>query len=228
LKHIKEFDRFAGDYQKYKIIQSKVARHLVQKTPYHGRRILDIGAGSGEVYRNIDWEFERFWALDLSANMLRYHPRENVETILCDFDEPGCWERLAGLRIDQIFAASSLQWSRDLDTLFGALSQLAPHVSMALFTSKTFSTIHAMLGIESPILDAATILGFASRHFMVDYEIREYRLFFAHKEEIFRYIKKSGVSSGRKRASVGALRRLVRECPINYLEFEVVFLWARS
>ncbi|BCD68916.1 methyltransferase domain-containing protein [Nitratiruptor sp. YY09-18] len=228
MKHIKEFDRFAQDYQKYKIIQSKVAKHLVDNSPYKGRFILDIGAGSGEVYHNIDWEYERFYALDLSSNMLQHHPRKNVETILCDFDEGECWEKIAKLHIDEIFASSSLQWSKDLDQLFWQLKTITPHINLALFTSKTFATMHAMLGISSPIRDAQTLLNIARKYFKFNYEVRQYKLFFSKTEDIFRYIKKSGVSSGYKRAKIGALRRLMREYPYNYLEFEVVFIWSKS
>ena len=57
---VKEFSRFAEDYQSYKIIQSRVAKELVALVDSKPKNILDIGAGSGEIYKNIDWEFDRF------------------------------------------------------------------------------------------------------------------------------------------------------------------------
>ncbi|BAF70944.1 class I SAM-dependent methyltransferase [Nitratiruptor sp. SB155-2] len=225
MHHIKEFNRFASDYQQYKIIQSKVAKHLVKNSKYQGKKIADLGAGSGEVYRSIFWEFEKLYACDLSSNMLALHPEEKVEKIICDFDTKACFERIKRLDIDQIFASSSLQWSKDLPTLFYRLSQLQIPLSLALFTSNTFKTIHSMLGIESPIYTEDEILQQARNFFMLNYEKRVYRLFFSSSKEMFTYIKRSGVSAGKKMASIGELKRLFREYPHSYLEFEVVFLW---
>ncbi len=228
MKHIKEFERFAHEYQNYKIIQSRVAKHLVRNTPFRGKRLLDIGAGSGEVYRNIDWEFEYFVALDSSQKMLGLHPSAKVRKIVCDFDDPRCWQKLESDTFDLIFSSSALQWSKNLEKAFFRIAKTAPFGAFALFTSATFATIHEILGISSPIYDQDAILAFASRHFMVDYEIRRYRLFFEDTAQMFRYIKRSGVSSGRMRAPVGDIRRLLRTYPHRYLEFEVVFLWAKS
>ena len=53
-KIIKEFSRFAKEYDRHNIIQSEVAKQLVahlcvKKYP----AIIDIGCGSGEIYKNI-------------------------------------------------------------------------------------------------------------------------------------------------------------------------------
>ncbi len=227
MKHIKEFDRFASSYQQQKIIQKRVARYLVEKSPYQGRYILDLGAGSGEVYRAIDWDFERFYALDLSAQMLRYHPTQKVEKIFCDFDRKECWQQLRAKRIDQVFASSSLQWSRDLEAIFFELRSFQ-NFNAALFTSKTFRSLHENLGIRSPIRSAKEVLEIAQKYFMVNYEIREYKLFFPDIRSALAYIKRSGVSSGEARVSVGALREFMRRYEKNYLEFEVIFLWCEK
>ncbi len=228
MKHIQEFDRFAKSYQNYKIIQSKVAKYLVEKTTKRGKHIVDLGAGSGEVYRAIDWEFKRFFAVDLAANMLSLHPTKGVKKILCDFDSDECFAKLSHLPIDQVFASSSLQWSKDLDRVFKNIASLSDTLSCALFTSNTFSTIHNMLGISSPVPSAEKILAIARRYFMVNYEIKVYKLFFPNRRLIFDYIKKSGVSSGKKRANIADLRRLMQTYPHSYLEFEVVFLWCEK
>ncbi len=228
MNHIKEFERFAHEYQNYKIIQSRVAQHLVRNTPFRGRSLLDIGAGSGEVYRNIDWGFDRFVALDSSQKMLALHPVSKVRKIVCDFDDARCWQKLGSDSFDLAFSASALQWSKNLEKAFFHIAKTAPFGAFALFTSDTFATIHEILGLSSPIYDKEEILAFASRHFMVDYELRRYRLFFEDTKQMFTYIKRSGVSSGRKRASVAQLRRLLQTYPHPYLEFEVVFLWVKS
>lgn len=226
--HIKEFDRFASQYQRYKIIQSKVATHLVSQTRQRGKRIADLGAGSGEVYRAIDWQYEKFFAVDLSNNMLRFHPDRNVSKILCNFDDERCIKILKERKVDQIFASSSLQWSKNLELLMHNLAHVTQNVAFAIFTDNTFKTLHAMLGISSPIYSKEEIVSSISQNFMVDYEVRQYRLFFPDTAQMLHYIKKSGVSAGKRVVKIKDLRRVLREYPHSYLEFEVVFAWSRN
>ncbi len=229
MKHIQEFSRFAHEYERYKIIQSKVAHHLVQKSRKQGRYILDLGAGSGEVYRQISWPIEKFYAVDFSQKMLSLHPDdEKIEKILCNFDTKSCMELLHTKKVDQIFAASSLHWSKDLDLLFARLKKLSPQGSFALFTDRTFQHIWDLTDISSPLPSFEKIVDTAKRYFMVNYERREYRLFFEKKEDIFTYIKRSGVSAGKKRLPFSTMKRVIREYPYRYLTFEVVFLWCES
>jgi len=45
---------------------------------------------------------------------------------------------------------------------------------------------------------------------------------------MFRYIKKSGVSGGEKQLNYQQMKRLMENYPLNYLEFEVLFVEATS
>jgi malonyl-CoA O-methyltransferase len=45
---------------------------------------------------------------------------------------------------------------------------------------------------------------------------------------MFRYIKKSGVSGGEKQLSYKQMKMLMEKYPLNYLEFEVLFVEATS
>jgi len=225
LRQIRQFSRFAGSYQERKIVQSRVARHLVERTSRRGGRILDLGAGSGEIYRLLPWKAERFYAVDASEEMLALHPPCDKK-ILCDFDHESCWRELETLGIDQVFAASSLQWSRDLEGVLGRIAALTPHVSLAIFTASTFRTIHAMASIPSPIPEKRRIIEAIRSHFRATIEVREYKLFFSDPLEMFRYIKRSGVSSGERKLGYKELKRLIRAYPLPYLEFEVVFAWS--
>ena len=226
MKHIREFSRFAQSYQKYKVIQSKVASHLVKNVSSQGRYILDLGAGSGEVFKNIDWKYEQFYALDASERMLRLHPPCDRK-ILCNFDDVGCLERLKSLEIDQIFASSSLQWSGDLERTLFYISQMSSNVAFAVFTSGTFHTIHRLASLSSPIRDKWSVIKAIEKFFCVQYETREYKLFFNDKMQLFRYIKRSGVSQGKRRLGYKEMKDLIEQYPYNYLEFEVVFAWSK-
>jgi len=224
LKHIAQFDRFANEYRRYKLIQSRVAKHLISNISKKGRRILDLGAGSGEVYENIAWPIELFVAADASEEMLSLHPP--CQKILCDFDDKVCFEKIKPLKIDQVIAASSLQWSKDLDKLFTNILTITSNVAFAIFTAKTFKTIHDLAGIKSPIYKKEEIIEKINEKFSVRFEVREYKLFFSEPIEMFRYIKRSGVSRGEKLLSYRQMKRVIEEYPYPYLEFEVVFAWS--
>lgn len=52
--------------------------------------------------------------------------------------------------------------------------------------------------------------------------------FFEDNLSKFRYIKKSGVSGGKRRLSVAQTKALIQNYPLEYLEFEVLFVWGVS
>ena len=222
----KEFSRFANSYENYKIIQKRVASYLVSKIDKKPKNILDLGAGSGEVYKNIDWEIENFIACDASKEMLSLHPG-GVEKIVCDFNQKSCFEILKKKKFDFIFSSSALQWSKDLNFTLNNITSFNKPCAFSIFTDKTFETIHKIASIKSPIYSLKKILYLINRYFLINFEIKRYRLFFQDRYSMFRYIKKSGVSSGRKILSYKQTKELIRSYPYSYLEFEVVFIWTK-
>ena len=67
----------------------------------------------------------------------------------------------------------------------------------------------------------------ADRHFDADYESVRYVLEFDSVRDMFRYIKRSGVSGGRRVLGYAQTRELMACYPIDYLEFEVLFITER-
>ncbi len=235
------FSKYANYYDDFSIIQkiatkacvNDVAGHISnskhKKTKYI---ILDIGCGSGFVYKNIKKcvgalgvEFE-FWAIDKSANMLKRHPKNsNVRLEQLSFDDVAFEEFLNKHKnkFDYILSSSSLQWSKNLSLIVELLKQTNPNakLSFALFSSNTFKTIYTITKHKSPILSKDEIYnefeGFKIEQF-------NYNLEFAIKRDMFRYIKKSGVSSNANSLSYKQAKHLYKNYNINYLEFEVVYI----
>ncbi|BAF70999.1 methyltransferase domain-containing protein [Sulfurovum sp. NBC37-1] len=230
---IKEFSRFAKVYDRYNIIQSEVANTLVSKlSEKNYGTIIDIGAGSGKVYHSLLSEhisFERFIALDSSLEMLNIHPNEqSVEKICADFN---CLETFDPLEKNEntlLLSSSALQWSTDPEATFSKLSQLAPRAYFAIFTSNTFKTLHQCAGIDSPIHNTERLKAVVERYYDAKYELRQYKLHFDSVHEMFRYIKKSGVSGGEKKLGYKETKALMKSYPLDYLEFEVLFVEAKS
>ena len=220
-----EFSRYASVYGECNVIQSKVAQKLVANTLTKPKRILDLGCGSGTLYSLIDWECERFVGVDFSQEMLNHHPKSSELTLLLgDFNTPELFETLGRETFDRIYSASALQWAEDLDAVFQSISKLNNSVSLAIFTSGTFQTLYETAGLAPILKSSDEVIEIASRHFTAEYEIVRYVLEFDTVREMFRYIKRSGVSGGRRVLDFTQIKRLMALYPLKYLEFEVVFI----
>jgi malonyl-CoA O-methyltransferase len=231
---IKEFSRFAKAYDQYNIIQSEVAQSLVSKLPLESySTIIDIGAGSGKVYQNLLERkilFERFIALDSSMEMLEIHPEDAcIEKICGDFNTEQIFESLKAIKGETLLLSSSaLQWSRELDFTLAQLSELSSQAYFAIFSSNTFKTLHQVAGVDSPIYSIEILKKAIDAYYDASYEVRQYKLYFGSVYEMFRYIKKSGVSGGEKRLGYKETKALMKNYPLSYLEFEVLFVEAKK
>ena len=231
---VQEFSRFAHTYDTYNVIQAKVAQTLVSKLPSKTyKQVIDIGCGSGEVYKNFisqGIEIESFYALDSSVNMLAIHPtNENIKKICTDFNAQTFLEDIPSSSFDMLISSSALQWSTDLSATLQKISTLSPTMYVAVFTSGTFRTLHQTAGLSSPIYNIGSIQEVCRTSFKdVRFEVHHYKLDFASTRDMFTYIKKSGVSSGERKLSYAQTKALMREYPLKYLEFEVLFIEARN
>lgn len=229
----KAFSRSAYQYNEYNVIQAQVATYLIstlETKAYH--TIIDMGCGAGEVYANIQAQnitFKHFIALDFSTQMLAEHPENpKIQKQQVDFNQAEAFELCDTSKEDIFLSSSALQWSRDLDFTFSHIAQKASKIHLALFTSKTFETLHKTANISSPIYSVKVLEHLISKYYDAHYEIKSYKLYFDNVREMFAYIKKSGVSGGEKRLSFKETKELMKSYPLEYLEFEVLFVRGRS
>ena len=230
---VQEFSRFAHQYDQYNMIQAEVASALIEKLPFSSyKNVLDIGCGSGEVFKNLerkDISVKQFIALDSSQEMLNIHPEyANISKVCVNFNDEDFLDSFPQKDIDIIISASSLQWSTDIDFTIKKLSGLSEILHAAVFTSGTFKTLHETADIKSPIYNTETIQEIVTKHYSsVNFSLHQYSLNFKTTREMFRYIKQSGVSSGERKLSYKETKQLMREYPLDYLEFEVLFFEAK-
>jgi len=231
---IEEFSRFAHQYDQHNIIQAKVAKIVVDKLPLNAyNRVLDIGCGSGEVFKNLKdhgISFEELIAFDSSQPMLDIHPTEKKVIKVCaDFNDKNFLKTLPFETYDLLLSSSALQWSRDLDFTLEKLATLSKTFHAAVFTSGTFKTLHQVANIKSPIYSSETVQENILKHYSdVLFELHHFTLSFGSTREMFRYIKKSGVSSGEKKLSYKKTKQLMETYPLDHLEFEVLFIEAKN
>ena len=154
----KEFSKHAEEYNHYNIIQQIVSKALVRELGFKPRRILELGCGSGQVFKNIDFDFEYYKAIDFSQNMCDIHPKQkNLDIVCVDFDSVDFHNTIKGDNYDIVLSSSALQWSKDLKKIIQSLAMVSENIHMVLFTSNTFKTIFSLTNTHSPILDIETI-----------------------------------------------------------------------
>ena len=219
----REFRRFASGYGRYSLIQERVAKALASKIARPYGRIVDLGCGSGGFFRAYEHPFTKYCAVDLAPQMLSLHPGgEGVEKLEADFDDPRLYDRLRKGGFDLLVSSSALQWSRDLDLTLGRIASLDLPVALAIFTSGTFESLHRTAGTISPIRSMEETVAAIERNFDAEIDILRYELYFSDRLSMLRYIKRSGVSGGKRQLSFARTKKILQEYTLAYLEFEVV------
>ncbi len=224
-----EFSKHAKEYENHNIIQQIIAKSLVRELDFEPKNILELGCGSGQVFKNIKWEVESYTAIDFSKQMCELHPKaKNINVKCFDFDSKEFFSYIKNKKYDIILSSSSLQWSKNLPKLVKYLSLCSSKINAVLFTSNTFKTIHKIAQIKSPILSEDEIKSAFSKYFSCEFETILYKLEFENKKDLFSYIKKSGVSGGSSSLDFKIAKKLYKEYDLNYLEFEVIFVKAKK
>ncbi len=223
-----EFSKYALKYGTFNIIQKKVVKKLLQKVADKPKNILDLGCGSGTVCKSIDWEYESFTGVDFASGMLELHPKSSkVDSLYGNFNDQVLFENLLVKKYDYIISASALQWAKDLDMVFKNIKCLSAPIALAIFTSNTFEILNKTAGIDSLLHSSDEVKRLQKKYFDAEFEVVKYKLEFESTKNIFKYIKQSGISGSRKVLDYKQTKKLMNEYPVNYLEFEVAFIYSR-
>ena len=224
-----EFSKYADQYGNYNIIQEKVVHKLLSDLQEQPRRILDLGCGKGALFSAIDWDVDHFVGVDFAPEMLELHPKEGehvnvLECVYGDFNDAALFEQLSFSGFERIFSASALQWAENLENVFNNIASLHKPVSLAIFSGSTFKTLFETADVKPLLRSSDEVEALAKRYFNANIEIVQYKLEFDSVREMFRYIKRSGVSGNRNLLGYKEMKKLMNSYPLDYLEFEVVFI----
>jgi len=219
----KQFSKHANNYDNNNIIQRIISKALVRELQFKANNILELGCGSGQIFREISWDFDTYTAIDFSPLMCDLHPKQsNLEVKCFDFDSLEFKEFLKNKKYDLVISSSSLQWSKDLKKLLQILENITSNLQTVLFTSNTFKKIYEITKQKKSILSLDEIKN-AFSAYDCSYEVLNYKLQFENKKDLFRYIKNSGVQ-GEIKLNYKDAKSLYKNYDLNYLEFEVVFI----
>jgi len=220
-----EFSKHASSYNNLNEIQNLVIKKLLSLLHSKPQFILDLGCGSGALCKSIDWEYKKFIGVDFASGMLELHPKSpKIESIYGNFNDQALFDNLITNSYDYIFSASALQWTENLEETFKNIQTLNAPIALAIFSSNTFTTLNKTASLPSLLKSADEIRALQEKYFNANFEIVNYKLEFESVRDMFRYIKRSGVSGSRKVLSFKETKKLMKEYPLSYLEFEVVFI----
>jgi len=225
MKVQESFSQNAHAYDEVNVIQKKVLHALLSKIDEAPSDILDIGCGSGGVYRAIDWELTHFTGVDFAQGMLERHPKgAHITLLLEDFNETATFEKLSTRTYDRIISSSALQWAKNLDVTLSGIAALGAPVSLAIFTSNTFHTLYETAKLPPLIRSREEVVALLEKHFNGQIEVLNYTLAFDSVREMFRYMKRSGVGAGRNVLGYKAMKHIMAHYPLDHLEYEIVLL----
>ena len=225
-QHVKEFSKNAYRYDEHTALQQTIAQYLLNHVTSHPSTVLDLGCGSGAIYKQLPWHVQQFTGIDCARGMCDLHPQDTSVNVICDdFENASLWNAQT---YDLIISSSALQWATALEGLIQEMAASCKEGAFAIFCDKTFETLYTLSKLPTFLPNAEHLKSLFSEHFDAHYEVKRYQLTFDSPRDIFAYIKKSGVSGGQRRLSFCDTKRIMQEYPHHYLEFEVLFVWGSS
>ena len=184
-----QFSKYANEYDNNNIIQQIISKALVRDISTKPQSILELGCGSGQVFKYIHWNYFYYEAIDNSIEMCTLHPKsENLIINNFSFDDDEFFNHISNKYYDIVISSSAMQWSTNIDKLVCNLSKITNNIQVVLFTSNTFKSIYDITHTKSPILDKDTIENIFSKYFKCIFEVLTYKLEFNNKKDMFKYI----------------------------------------
>lgn len=224
MKH--SFNKRASSYVTHCDIQSEVARKLVEFIDFSDiKSILDLGAGSGNIAKNLNSPILNFLALDSSQNMLSLHPKKlnniaKIELLYKSFEEYSFSEKF-----DLVISSSALHWARDIEAILKKIvdSRSFKYLAFSFFTSNSLYNIHSFLGSKSPLLSHYELESIFNKYISFSSKILAFKKSFDTPREYLLYLKHSGLLGGGE-LSYRDKKRLRFEFDRLEAEFEVVLI----
>ncbi|PAF45576.1 biotin synthase [Helicobacter sp. 11S02629-2] len=199
LPNTNSFNTKALSYASNSSLQLELAQILCEKMRYSlkDKTVLDLGAGSGNIYKTLkDKSFKDFIALDSAPNLLALHPKANniklINTSFDDFDYS---------RLDEsvlIVSNAALQWSANLDSLLSRLSQTSCALAFSLFTKNSLKELHSHLQTTSPLRSQSEVISLIKKHFKNYKLLKSYSktLYFQSQKELLSHLQGLGLLGG--------------------------------
>lgn len=223
------FDAAAADYDRLAVLQQTVEAGLLERLQMMRiapRRILDLGAGTGNAARALARQYRggRVIQADLAPNMLRQSRSQSrrwlsrQQYICADAESLP----LAGGSVDLVFSSLMLQWCPDPARAFAEIRRILRPGGLFLFSSLGPATLQELRECweEAGDADVIHVNGFHDMHLVGDallqagfadpvMEMDALILTYDRARDLMRELKKLGarnVTAGRRRSLTGRRR----------------------
>lgn len=221
------FNKASLSYAKNSFLQNEIARILLDFCDDYfanHKSIIDLGAGSGNIAKNIKHYIDTFIALDNAPNLLRLHPRKldkiaHITLLECDFESYDFSHNS-----DIVLSSSALQWAKNLDSIMAKMAHSnISAFAFAIFTNVSLAELHSFLGTKSPLKSSDRVLAIMQKYFFVESKTQSFHINFGTREDFLAYLKNSALLGGGT-LSFSDKKRLRFETPITSANFEVLFI----
>lgn len=225
------FDKEAKNYIFYSEIQNSIALELISKSMDSNiKKIVDLGAGSGNIARNINkYEIDYFLGIDNSDSMLLLHPKNlrNIKKIDLKNISFEYFEHYNDF--DLIISSSSLHWALNLESIFKKIISNAKQdskIAFSFFTNKSLESLHDFLYTTSPLLSVKSLEALLKKYFIGEIYISKITKKFTQKEELLNHLKHSGLLGGGS-ISFTTKKKLKFDIPFLDINYEILFFVGR-
>lgn len=226
------FNKMSKSYSQNCALQNEVAQVLLNfcnEFLEDTLKIIDLGAGSGNIAKNLsNKKLDFLLAIDNAPNMLILHPQNlpniaQIKLLCCDFEDYDFSDEY-----DLVLSSSALQWAKNLDFLFKKIKDTnnlskSKKFAFAIFTNESLRELHEFLGTKSPLKSSNETIKIAQKYFCVESKIERFSLKFSTREELLAYLKNGGLLGGGN-LSFTQKKQLRFNTPFLSANFEVLFL----
>lgn len=217
-----KFDKYYDVYDKYSLVQKKVAKNLVNFIQENKildekniKNILEIGCGTGIFTSEYLKEFKNLENLYLNDifNVEKYF--ENIKNSFLEGDIT----KINIPEVDLILSSSAFQWIENLDELFKKLSTSSNNLIFSTYTKGNLIEIKKHFGISLNYYEIEEIKNILEKYFKNIKEKKETIILeFENPLEVLKHLKYTGVT-GLKKPSITNIRSFDK----NKITYEVAY-----
>ncbi|SNZ09878.1 malonyl-CoA O-methyltransferase [Persephonella hydrogeniphila] len=223
------FSRFSESYDKEAVLQKEAAKILIEFAGRLKGKILDIGCGTGFLYRYSEWK--NTVGIDIAEDMVRFYKKFNRSVILGDMEKLPFQEN----SFDNVVSNFSLHWA-DFGTTVSQVRHVLKKDGCFVFNipvGGSLKAVEKILGDTTfdflcvpEILDILRENGFRIEDFFVENLEKE----FENGYELLMHLHKTGVAINTESKSIGEKRKIVQKFKENktpvQLNFKLLFVKA--
>ncbi len=143
----KSFNRSAGQYEQYAVLQAEILTRLLERLDYirlQPELVVDLGCGTGQAVKPLRKRYRKasVLCLDLAERMLlearkKYGLLDRKWLVNADMEHLPLQDNCA----DLIFSSLALQWSNDLQTAFKEFKRVGRAGGLLMFTTFGVGTL---------------------------------------------------------------------------------------